>query len=415
MSFLSNFLCKVFGIGCPQPIPPPQSIVHSTGVVAVDDKGAPIEGATCSVGPQSGPTNKDGYVLFNNVPVGSQVASCSKEGYNGGSSSYVNDHDQNVTVMLQPNTPPPVTHLPPLTIAGKYFKSGGANFTVVQSSDFALLYNVLNGIDVSPVLAQRRDAGFNMVRIFLMARNLFDLNPAAHSSYFATLSQLPGLLAQFGLYGEYVVFADATQVMPNLDDQKNFVIQVNDALSPWADNCLLELVNENDQPVNTIDTNSFPQPNALSSHGSNGSQMWPVNGTWAYETFHTNDAPEWWRKTGHNAMEVADAHNVPVITNENTRYPDRDSSTAHAYDAAAGAALLCAGSCFHSIHGRSSELWDVIELAAAQQWAAGAQSVNLAYQIGSYRHRTDLEGPGILRAYDRVLSDGTSFVVTIRS
>jgi hypothetical protein len=38
----------------------------------------------------------------------------------------------------------------------------------------------------------------------------------------------------------------------------------------------------------------------------------------------------------------------------------------------------------------------------------------LEFQAGVYHHRTDLEGPGILRAYDRQLPDGRAHVVLIR-
>ena len=171
---------------------------------------------------------------------------------------------------------------------------------------------------------------------------------------------------------------------------------------------LLELVNELDANTNepdplgrVFDLSLHAQAPAplLSSHGSNGSQAIAVRPAWSYETFHTNDAPEWHRKTGHNAMELSDgtdglaASRVPILTNENTRFSDRCQSAQMAFDAAAGAALLCAGSCYHSIAGKKSALWDGVELECARAWASGARSVPLEFQDGRYAHAADLEGP----------------------
>jgi hypothetical protein len=97
-----------------------------------------------------------------------------------------------------------------------------------------------------------------------------------------------------------------------------------------------------------------------------------------------------------------------------TRFCDNDSSINRAYDAAAGAALLAAGSAYHSVSGKSSVLWQGCELDAAHAWAAGAASVPLEFQAGRYIHRDDLEGPNDLRVYERRLSDGRGYIVRIR-
>jgi len=110
-------------------------------------------------------------------------------------------------------------------------------------------------------------------------------------------------------------------------------------------------------------------------------------------------------------MEIADHYGIPVSANENTRFPDRDDSPAHAYDAAAGAALLCAGACFHSVGGKRSALWTGRELECAQAWVAGARSVPLAFQRGSYQRHEPGE---FLRVYSRTLPDGRAWTVRIR-
>jgi hypothetical protein len=163
-----------------------------------------------------------------------------------------------------------------------------------------------------------------------------------------------------------------------------------------------------------------PIPGVLCSHGSNGSQEQPVRPAWGYETFHTNSAPEFWRKVGHNAMELSEGgpgfkgSGVPILSNENTRAPDRFNSVTQAFDAAAGAALLCAGSCFHSVSGKDSVIFTEQERVLALAWVGGAQSIDLRFQDGRYRHAQEMEGPEDLRVYQRVLPDGEAATVRIR-
>jgi hypothetical protein len=147
----------------------------------------------------------------------------------------------------------------------------------------------------------------------------------------------------------------------------------------------------------------------LTSHGSNGSQAWPVEPHWDWVAFHTNGAPEEQRKIGHNAWEIWAG---PTITNETSRYPEvgmwagqpLERQKMLAYDSGAGAALLCAGYCFHSVNGKQSVLWDGNEQEIAREMARGALSVPLQYQDGDYT-ASHLEGiplnPDELRRYAR--------------
>jgi hypothetical protein len=145
-----------------------------------------------------------------------------------------------------------------------------------------------------------------------------------------------------------------------------------------------------------------------------------VRPAWDYEAFHTNDASEWWRKGGHNGMELSvgadqlPASGKPVIANENTR-PDRDSNLAHHEDAAAACALLIAGSCFHSQSGKKSALFGQgPDRAFAEAHVRGAKSVDLAFQDGRYAHPIELETAADLRVYQRILGDGSRETVRVR-
>ena len=292
--------------------------------------------------------------------------------------------------------------LPRIVAEGQHFRlADGTPFTAIEGSDFALYQRYLDGQPIQPILKQRRDAGFNLLRVFgSFNGTLGRFVPASYGDEYFT--RLPGFyqeLAQAGLYGEFTVFADATRWIAQVSDQVAHFNRVVDAIRPIT-NAILEVVNEADQAINRLDGLAQLQKPAgvFTSHGSNGSQATPVAPYWDYITFHTNGAPEEQRKIGQRCMELWTG---PCLTNETSRGGDMYRSPAFAYDAAAGAALLAAGSAFHSVSGRSSRHWTAEEEALARQWAAGSRSVPLGCQAGGYRHRDDLKGPGLLRVYQR--------------
>jgi len=376
----------------------------------------------------TGVTNRDGYLVWT-VPITIIAGQLTVM-----ASDYqpykvtVDVPPANTTICLGPPDAPgsvvridPLRPLPPpvaaLVTRGRFFQlATGAYWTAIEATDFQLFQRFLQGEDISAVLHQRAALGFNLLRVSLTCANMFPLNPAEYLTYFDKLSEFVAVLFRAGLRPEFVVFMDAPRVMPSAASQHAFFARVLETLQPCAPQVLIELVNENDQRANTIDVMGFVNPSGfLCSRGSNGSEAWPPDPAWTYATFHTNEAFEWVRKVGHNAMEVADAQRVPVIANENTRAPDRFNSEAQAFDAAASAALLCAGSCFHSVSGKQSTLFDDAEAALAAAWVAGATSVDLRFQDGLYQHRADLETPADLRVYSRRLPTGEeSPVVRIR-
>lgn len=330
---------------------------------------------------------------------------------------------------LQDAWPLPVEPLPPgstekLRVRGQFFeKENGERFTAKQTTSFRLYERFLGNEDVRPVLGQVQSVGFNMVRVLSTCDYMFRLYPQEHSDYYERLPEFANLLSQYGLYIEFTVFADATRVFPNdVRSQQTHWNQIIDVLRD-SPNVILELVNENDQTINYLDPNAFPRPTGLlASHGSNGSQAQPIQPFWDYATFHTNSASEEQRKVGHNAWEIWGG---PTLTNETSRYwevgmwvwgaADLERQKLLAYDSAAGAALLCAGACFHTVNGKQSVLWTPNEETIGREWVRGMDSVPLEFQDGAYIRRDDLNGPGVLRAYERRLSDGRGHVVLIHA
>lgn len=305
----------------------------------------------------------------------------------------------------------PVSVISELVVRGQFLGlENGDHWTAIECSDFNLLNLFLDFENIEPVLKQRANCGFNLLRVW----TLFDI-PGIGTCTSVDYDRIPTFVQLCANYGLRVEFTAYT----GINDPTHWD-KLCDAALKCKPRPLLELVNELSENTGEPDSEGrvfnlslFKQPAIplISAHGSNGSEKQPVTPHWSYAAFHTNDAPEWQRKVGHNAMEIWSG---PTLTNENTRYPDRTNSPVWANDAPAGAALLCAGSCFHSVSGKSSSLWSAQEELLAMIWAQGADSVDLNCQGGAYRHAAELEGQTYLRVYQRVLNSGEAFTVYIR-
>ncbi|PYR44979.1 MAG: hypothetical protein DMF89_26440 [Acidobacteria bacterium] len=407
-----QLVLALVAVGCHAPKPPAPPPIRAVAVVTgVPGASVYLDGAGTLVADSTGTATFPAVaesLTFTYITVAAT-------GYNDYRQDAVGLPHGNVQVWLGPgcglpdskqcvNLPPLVTvfvPLPRLQVGGRVFrKETGERFTAIETSDFDLYRQFLNGSDITPVLGQRANLGFNLLRVFGSFNGaLGRFVPSDYGElWYTRLPQFAEALARKGLYLEFTVFADATQWSTDPQQQVAHWNRVVDAVKN-STNALLEVVNEVDQPINRLDSlpNLTMPATTNSSHGSNGSQALPVQPFWHYLTFHTNGAPEWWRKVGHNCMEIDPR---PCVANENTR-PDDDGQVHHFYDAAAGAALLAAGAAFHSNSGKASVLFGGLDLEAAQQWVAGAQSVPLHCQDGLYVHRQDLEGTTYLRVYQR--------------
>ncbi len=323
-----------------------------------------------------------------------------------------------------------------LTIDGQFFRVNGGRWTGIESSEFSLPKRYMAGEDIRPVLDERAALDFNMLRLWLLNQSVVGnihpegIHPAQYPDFYAKVRALADLLATYNMVGEFTAFTQPWLLMPDFDAQHAHWQSLQDAVRGQT-NVTLELVNEYDHPDNrglASDLFSMRPSGIIASSGSATADAAPPSPAWDYVCYHSNGLNEWFRKVGHNTMEYADIHKAPGSANENTRYTDDDSNPRHAYDAAAGASLLCAAACFHSNGGKFSRLFSAGEKSAAQAWVAGAKSVPLEFQAGNYHHRKDLEpvsaenpggdphaDPSIIRAYDRQLPDGRAHVVLIHA
>jgi len=405
----------------PSPVPPQPPPVRPV-VVWVQTAAGPFEGARVSFGGYSTLTEPDGHVGFNLPESVSHInVAISAAGFElYGVETDLPTGPGGVDLCVCSQAPPPgspwialpaltplqAEFLPRLRVRGLVFeRETGEPITLIETSDFNLYARFLADEDIEPVLIDRE--GFNLLRVWLSYPAIpliGQLDPFAHEDFYG---RLPAFVRQAGAHGLYVEFtAFAGPGWMAHDRQREHWRQTVDALQSLP--VLLELANENDVPGNAGLVSDLPRPvGVLASHGSNGAEARPVEPYWDYVTYHTNGAFEEQRKVGHNGWEMGG--DIPALTNETSRFPDvgmwagapAERRTQLAYDSAAGAALLSAGSCFHSVHGKDSTVFDAAEKAVAQAWIAGAQSVPLACQDGGYEHLSALEGPDDLRVYRR--------------
>jgi hypothetical protein len=299
--------------------------------------------------------------------------------------------------------------LPRLVVDGRFFRQEtGARWTGIQATDFNLFNRFLNGQDITPILRQRADAGFNLLRVWTDFDVCADakcpehqpigrLIPAAHPDYYKRLPEFVDVCARHGLYVELTAFTGR----PDSDEVKIAHWDRLVAAVASAPNVLLELINEHNVHHKSLSYDRLQRPPApiLASHGSGGAGGEPRLPIWTYVTYHPGFGADWTRKAIEEGTQTADRFNVPVLLNETTRFPDHDNSLQHAYDVGRACTLALAGCAFHSVAGKNSRLWEGHELALAREWARGARSVSLDCQAGELRQRDD---PPALRLFERV-------------
>lgn len=312
----------------------------------------------------------------------------------------------------------------PLARAGQFFTRGGQPWTIIESSEFSLFKRAMMGEDIRPILDERASLGFNTLRVWLLNVSVVGavypggIRPNQDPAFYTKLRAFVELCGSYGFVCELTAFTSTRDLMPVVADQHAHWQRTQDAVRGLP-NVLLELVNEYNWGTgeNAPDRSlwSMRPTGILASSGSSTADAPPPEPVWDYVLYHSNGLSEYQRKVGHNAMEWGDHYQLAAASNENTRFPDNDSSETHAYDAAAGGALLCAGSCFHSQGGKFSRPFDATERRCAAAWVAGARSVPLEFQRGVYHRHDERNSATVIRSYSRTLPDGRSHVVDIRA
>src|SRR5262245_14147932 len=111
-----------------------------------------------------------------------------------------------------------VNPLPRLVVDGRWFRQDtGARWTGLEATDFNLFNRFINGQDIAPILRQRAEVGFNLLRVWTDFDVCADGNcahrqpigrlvPSQHPDYDARLTEFLEKCAQHGLYIELTAF-----------------------------------------------------------------------------------------------------------------------------------------------------------------------------------------------------------------
>lgn len=317
--------------------------------------------------------------------------------------------------------------LPRLVVDGQFFRlATGERWAAIETTDFNLYARFLAGEPIDPILAQRAELGFTLLRVFLAFDVCADGNcpshepigrlaPLEHPDFYTRLPAFLQAAARHGLYVELVAFT-GREHWPSDDAMVAYWDTLTGVLADQT-NVLVELQNEYDNAPNAgvpIARMRRPPAPLLASHGSATVDAMPLQPFWSYATYHAVEP----RKIIHNCWsDVADLYHVPCIVNETAKMPTSDSSLAHAEDTAF-CVLMVEGCAFHSPQGKHSDLFTGTTLVLARAFAQHARALPLEYREGYYGHPAELEsGPAPCpceRYYTKTLPDGRSYPIPVR-
>lgn len=256
--------------------------------------------------------------------------------------------------------------------------SNGAHVVVGLASDFRLFQMFLQGEDISPILAQRVDAGAQGFRVFGTCDWLFKLDPRQHPDYYQRLTEFAQLMRDNGLYLQWTAMADA-QNLHNFNQQDHWQ-RTADALAGLDNIVVLELVNEYWQ--NGVNPQAFARPSGYTgavSVGSFGDGMAAPAHWGNVLTFHPRRDGKWWYTVPATAQEVRSYPHqaLPVWIGEPIGAADHDEPGRRASNPelfekmAVGIGVYAAGGVFHSVGGLSSSQWTFQEVACALAFFQG--------------------------------------------
>lgn len=304
--------------------------------------------------------------------------------------------------------------LPILTPHGHVFRAGGQHWYGNMASGFAAFEKYLRyGYDaVAPILEQRRQLGFNMLRVWTAYHVplIGSLCPREWSRFYQRIPEFNRVLASFGLYGywtgltgEYYdcLFPGTEQKIIDHDEE------VMEALLQCDSPVLYDRQNEADHPANKRVPRSrlAPVPEGLLwSAGSGQKDVRPPEPFGTFYGFHPASF-EWQRKVGKQGWEVDPSR--PCASDETVRVEHGNIPLQQIRDASATGLMFNAISCFHSPAGKEFRLYEGYELEAARAWCEGARLFPLdVVQDGQYVNQGGIaQAEGLLRCYDKVLGD----------
>jgi hypothetical protein len=313
-----------------------------------------------------------------------------------------------------------VIELAPITIQGTTFLEGHHIWKMRSVDGFLLFFYWLNGdIRAERYVQWVRVGGPNTIRVFGMInwpKTGQVVGPGTNSAAWPTyVRQTQSFIAWvngFGLRVEWVCLADAVALLPEQDDQLQYVTMVREMFEGFLGRNFLEVCNEPWHAFNQVEANKIaPTFGNLHAHLSLGDDRFRIDGDLGYYyyrtyfTLHSGRDPEWMRKGGKDLLEITrlgyskDPHNpetadmlpirVPGVDDEplgiGPEEPGRRSADpkAHAEHHAA-AHLMAAGSTIHGDFGQQCRVPEGYEQECVWAIVKAWDAVPAWAQLGQY-------------------------------
>lgn len=298
--------------------------------------------------------------------------------------------------IVPPHPAPPVpappapdpAQLSPLWVQGRFFADAEGKHWQWRGCDgFDLLAKYLRGEDIMPILKQRADMGFNVLRVFRFAAppNAFALNPSDYGNeYPVALRLFMELLESYGLRAELTA-GDAQIVMPDPREQQRHLDAVCEVLRGQV-NLFIETCNEPFK--NGIDVGRIKPPATTLRASGNYDDGSLHQHLLDYHTIHgTRDDsspvfPKWiWDQIWclYDGWPGFPALNMPVIHDEpmgcaDVSQPGRRSNNSHHFYLLGTTANYEIGLTFHCENGMRSELFSDIQGLCASEFIRGVRT-----------------------------------------
>ena len=309
-------------------------------------------------------------------------------------------------ILATAETPHTQSALPRLEVDGHFFRQEtGARWTGIEATDFNLFSRFVAGEDITPILRQRADVGFNLLRVWTDFDVCADgkcrehqpigrLVPSEHPDYYARLPEFLDACAQHGLYVELTAFTGR----PDSDAGRIAHWEHLIAAVASSTNVLLELINEHNVHEKSLPYDRLRQPPApiLASHGSGGAG--------ATQNFPSGPTRPITLGSAWTGCARRFPKERPQLTGTTCRCSSmkprvfQTTTPASSMPTTSAAAVRCWRRAVPSI--RCQEKTVVSgrrhELALAREWARGARSVPLACQRGAFRQVDDSHVPARL-------------------
>jgi hypothetical protein len=324
----------------------------------------PVAGATVlahlgdgTYAPSQAPTNADGYVLFKlGGPLPDSDVIVTAAGYLEARRHIDTAAAGHNFVVVVPAFAPAGETGALVTDRAVFRTADGTARTWRGCTDFLLLYRLIAGEDLQPLLQDRIAVGCRTLRVLGMVDSFAHLHPQEVPDYVGRVRQLADYLAARGLRMEFVVFADAQIIMPDPDQERAHLLAVFEALRglPLV---TIEVANEPFKNLPGGDKAAQTLAFALRGRGvlvSSGAYTdWPPLPTADYGTTHA-DRKDDWPRTGKDLFDLAEVTKTPWVSDEpmgaaEVDQPGKRSAVPDDFAwFGAAAAMLGAGATFHS-------------------------------------------------------------------